>query len=263
MSIEREIGRIAATLVAVAALALVPLAAAARALGSEPGPPQNAVSATGASRSPPTGLGAVVDVAIDAHSGPLGEDPGGSVSFAVMINRITHPEPFPLSFSGPVTCLNVIGNVAFMNWEDWLGFPITLKLVDEGGNGRDGFNFASGNVATDCSSLPGGAFELTFDQILGAGRVVVHDAPPDTTLTHVPPASSARREVRFAFTASEPGSFQCRLDGDGYSPCVSPRRYRRLVPGRHVFRVRGVDAGGNVDPEPARWTFRITCRRGR
>lgn len=243
-------------LVATAVVAAV-LVAAAPAPAATPGA-QNAVSATGASRNPPTGLGAVVDLAIEARSGPLGESPEGTASFAVMINRITHLEPFPLYFSGPVTCLNVTGDFALLNFSDsGLGLPITVELVDRGGGGADGFGIAYGNDEADCSSFPTGVLEFPVDQILGAGRAVVHDAAPATTLTHVPPASSARREVRFAFTSTEPGSFQCRLDGDAFAPCVSPQRYRRPGRGRHVFRVRAVDAGGNPDPSPAAYEFRI------
>lgn len=247
--------RFAAIALALAAILLAPGAAPALATTPEP---LNAVTATGASRNPPTGLGAVVDLAIDARSSPLGEDPTGTVDFAVMINRITHLEPFPLSFSGPVTCLNVVGNVAILNFD--YGFPVTVKLVDAGGNGNDGFDFASGNTATDCSSFPTGAFEFAFDQTLGAGRVVVDDAPPDTALTHTPPAVSARQRVRFAFSSSEPGSFECSLDGAAYSSCVSPRRYRHVDRGHHTFRARAVDAGGNADPSPAAYEFRTRRR---
>jgi hypothetical protein len=226
---------------------------------SSAGETLNAVNATGASRNPPTGLGAVRDIAIEAHSGPLGEDPAGDVSFAVMINRITHLEPFPFDLSGPVTCLNVVGNVALLNFDN--GFPVTIKLTDEGGDGADGFDFAYGNSADDCSSMPSGGFDFDFDKILGNGRVVVRDAPPETALRHVPPVKSARRKVRFAFASSEPGTLECRLDDRSFSRCVSPRRYRRIGTGRHRFRVRSIDAGGNADPSPAAYRFRIVRPR--
>jgi len=251
-------GRLAAAAAALLLAALVAVPVAADARSAAPEPAQNTVSVTGARRNPPTGLGAVVDLAIAAHSGPLGEDPAGTVSFAVMINRITHLEPFPLYFSGPVTCLDVTANVARLNFVD--GYPITVEVVDEGGNGNDQFSFASGNSESDCSSLPDGVFEFNYDHTLGAGRVVVGDAAPATTLTHVPPPDSARRTVRFAFTSSEPGSFQCRLDGERFAPCESPQRYRSPAAGRHIFRVRAVDAGGSPDPSPARCEFRIRRR---
>lgn len=240
-----------ASVIAVVALLLGPASAAGEAL--------NSVTATGASRNPPDGLGAVKGIAIEAHSGPLGEDPAGDVSFAVMINRITHLEPFPFDLAGPVTCLNVVGNVAILNFDN--GFPVTARLTDQGGDGADGFDVAYGNSAGDCSSMPSGDFDFDFDKILADGRVVVGDAPPETGLRHVPPVKSARRKVRFAFASSEPGSFECRLDDRSFSRCVSPRRFRRIGGGRHRFRVRSIDPGGNADPSPAVFRFRIVRHR--
>ena len=88
--------------------------------------------------------------------------------------------------------------------------------------------------------------------------------PPATRLRHHPAAllfaSGPRRRVSFAFAASEPGaSFHCKLDGQPWRICRSPRAYL-VPPGRHVFRVFAIDAAGNRDRSPATFGFRVRSR---
>jgi hypothetical protein len=113
--------------------------------------------------------------------------------------------------------------------------------------------------------------ERLYDRLTGAlvplpskvhGRVSLSDpldlTPPQTTLAGGPSGLTGRRTARFAFVSSEAGGrFQCRLDGGAFKPCVSPRLYAGLKDGKHTFRVRAVDAAGNVDPSPAvrSWTI--------
>jgi hypothetical protein len=67
----------------------------------------------------------------------------------------------------------------------------------------------------------------------------------------------------FAFSANEPGAFQCRLDAGSYAPCTSPKTYTRLKGGVHRFMVRAIDAAGNVDAVPAvaQWTIGTAVAR--
>lgn len=85
--------------------------------------------------------------------------------------------------------------------------------------------------------------------------------PPATRMRHHPAAllfaSGSRRRVSFAFAASEPGaSFHCKLDGQPWRICRSPRAYL-VPPGRHVFRVFAIDLAGNRDRSPATFGFRV------
>jgi hypothetical protein len=85
------------------------------------------------------------------------------------------------------------------------------------------------------------------------------DAPPDTTITSGPPASTANNDASFAFTASEPAAFfECQVDGAGFVPCGPPQTYTGLADGNHTFEVRATDFNGNVDTTPATyaWTIR-------
>lgn len=82
-------------------------------------------------------------------------------------------------------------------------------------------------------------------------------APPETTIDKSN-LRIATRTAKFWFSASEPAqSFLCRLDKGDFKPCGSPRTYKHLKPGRHAFRVKAVDAAGNVDSSAAVAKFRI------
>lgn len=87
-------------------------------------------------------------------------------------------------------------------------------------------------------------------------------AAPETTLSMREPKRRARRV--FDFGSSELGSrFECRVDQRDWRTCESPRKLKRLAPGRHRFRVRAIDAAGNRDSSPAKRRFEIRPpRRG-
>lgn len=83
--------------------------------------------------------------------------------------------------------------------------------------------------------------------------------PPNTRITAGPPRATTSRRATFSFRSTELGSrFVCQLDRRALLPCSSPKRYARLKPGVHTFRVRAIDASGNVDPsaDVRRWRVR-------
>jgi hypothetical protein len=80
---------------------------------------------------------------------------------------------------------------------------------------------------------------------------------PETTITKGPRGRTHSRNVRFKFVSSEAGSsFECKLDHKPFKPCRSPKKYRGLRPGKHVFKVRAVK-GKKTDPTPAKRKFKI------
>ena len=90
-------------------------------------------------------------------------------------------------------------------------------------------------------------------------------APADATA----PATSlrraqidqAKRKATFSFGSGESGStFSCRLDAKKPRPCTSPKTYKGLRPGKHVFRVKARDRAGNLDATPAVKRFKIKRR---
>jgi hypothetical protein len=81
--------------------------------------------------------------------------------------------------------------------------------------------------------------------------------PPVTTIDSVTVIPSYHR-ARVAFSSNEAGStFQCRIDGGVFAPCVSPKVFTGLANGSHTVRVVARDRAGNVDPTPAQKTFTL------
>jgi CSLREA domain-containing protein len=81
---------------------------------------------------------------------------------------------------------------------------------------------------------------------------------PETMITAGPKGKIHATRVRFKFKSDMPGStFQCKLDRKPFKRCASPKKYKKLKPGKHVFKVRAIDQAGDVDPTPAKRRFTI------
>jgi hypothetical protein len=86
----------------------------------------------------------------------------------------------------------------------------------------------------------------------------VDTTPPGSIIADKPPATTQSSSASFAFASGEAGvSFECSLDGAAFSGCSSPKEYTGLSAGQHTFRVRAVDAAGNVEPEPESHTWTV------
>ncbi|HEU4462107.1 MAG TPA: NosD domain-containing protein [Solirubrobacterales bacterium] len=83
---------------------------------------------------------------------------------------------------------------------------------------------------------------------------------PDTTaptakITKAPKAKSTSTTAKFKFSSNEAGSrFECKLDKGKFKKCKSPKTYKKLKVGKHVFKVRAIDKAGNVG-KPAKRKF--------
>jgi len=109
--------------------------------------------------------------------------------------------------------------------------------------------------------------EFAFPQDVAtdaAGNVYVADTNSDriqkfgivpaVTITKGAKGKTRKRRATFRFRSDEPGStFACRLDKRNWQRCTSPVRYRKLTPGRHVFRVRGTTNGNTGPVAKRRW----------
>jgi hypothetical protein len=94
------------------------------------------------------------------------------------------------------------------------------------------------------------------------------DATVNADFTKIPPLNtkitkarinSKKRTAMFKFKGSGgfgKRTFQCKLDKKKYSSCKSGKTFKRLKPGKHVFRVRA-KASGAVDKSPATKKFKI------
>ena len=129
----------------------------------------------------------------------------------------------------------------------------------------DGAGFAACASPLSYTSLAQGAHSLDLRPIDAAGNVgslvallwTVDTIPPDTAITAGPSGTQSATSAVFAFTATEPGTFQCRLDGAAYAGCFSPTGYNGLALGSHTFDVFATDLAGNVDATPASRTWSI------
>jgi len=88
--------------------------------------------------------------------------------------------------------------------------------------------------------------------------VAADNDPPETTITRRPPNETEKTTVKLKFRSDEQGSrFECKLDKRPWKACFSPKRLNRLTEGKHKFKVRAVDAAGNMDPSPAKDGFKV------
>ena len=87
----------------------------------------------------------------------------------------------------------------------------------------------------------------------------VDTTPPDTSITSGPVGTTTSHSASFGFTGTEPGGFQCSLEGGAWSACSSPAT-SSVPDGVHSFAVRAVDAAGNADPTPATRGWTVVTR---
>jgi subtilisin-like proprotein convertase family protein len=104
----------------------------------------------------------------------------------------------------------------------------------------------------------GWSLDITTNGTGGGGGGGVSDTvPPATSLTKQPPKETFKTKAKFKFTADEPATFECSLDGGKFKSCASPFTKKKLAPGKHKFKVRAIDLAGNKDGSPAKWTWTV------
>jgi hypothetical protein len=148
------------------------------------------------------------------------------------------------------------GGSAVFTLSPMTAIPVAATLepdVDNDGYGDETQDLCPSQAATHgaCPTGPGGG---------GGGGGGGGAAVPDTKVTKGP-TQTKKSTVKFSFTSTVAGAtFECRLKGKGvhtvqdktFQPCTSPRKYKKLVPGKYSFLVRAVSATGVVDATPAK-----------
>jgi Tol biopolymer transport system component len=124
--------------------------------------------------------------------------------------------------------------------------------TEEGGAGGGGTGGGTGGGGSGGGKGGGGS--------KGKGGGGITYVTPETVITFGPSFKTRKHRPVFRFDDStgQPGSrFVCRIDRHRWRSCDSPRKLRRLRPGRHTFRVRAINALGVSDPHPDRRTFKV------
>ena len=130
------------------------------------------------------------------------------------------------------------------------GFPFQV----EDNSSTDFFGIATdaaGN-SSGCSAAP-----VTY---------VEDSLAPHTRITLGPGVKTQRRTAVFRFldaTGDLGTTFLCKLDRGKWKACRTPRRFGKLRYGRHVVRVKAIDAAGNREQAGAKRRFKVIHRRRR
>ncbi|HEU5064166.1 MAG TPA: hypothetical protein VFT79_13600 [Solirubrobacterales bacterium] len=93
----------------------------------------------------------------------------------------------------------------------------------------------------------------------GGGKGVVY-VTPQTRITFAPASKTRARRPVFRFTDStgqDGTSFKCKLDRGRWRGCSSPVKLKKLKLGRHVFRVKAVNAVGVPEPTATKRAFKV------
>jgi hypothetical protein len=90
----------------------------------------------------------------------------------------------------------------------------------------------------------------------GGPRFVI----PRTRITFAPAAKTRSRSPVFRFTDStgqQGTTFICKVDRKSWRGCRSPLRLKRLSRGRHVLKIKAINAAGEVEPKPVKRLFKV------
>ncbi len=84
---------------------------------------------------------------------------------------------------------------------------------------------------------------------------------PDTKITKGPKEKTHSTTATFKFTSTVAGSsFECKLDKTRFKKCKSPKTYKHLARGLHLFRVRAVGPTGLADKSAAKLSFKVLAK---
>jgi len=140
------------------------------------------------------------------------------------------------------------------------------------------FSAPQSSASVSLTSLSAGAHTLAVHSLDLASNAsadatrhwTVDGTPPETQITSGPANASTvgTNSVTFGFTGTDnltptaSLSYQTQLDGGAWSATAGSTIavLSNLADGPHVFNVRAVDLGGNVDPTPATRSFTVDAQ---
>ncbi len=142
----------------------------------------------------------------------------------------------------------------------------TFRLIGDTsfgeGCGLPGFPGVYGRVA-DSTMRPAALAAIAVADGNPAPAPPADAVAPRTTFGKHPAKRTRRRLAKFTWTATEPASFQCRLDNGPPRACDSPFQKRVKAGRRHTLTVEATDAVGNVENPPASYSWKVKRPRKR
>ena len=88
----------------------------------------------------------------------------------------------------------------------------------------------------------------------------VDTTAPDTKIDSGPAGTITFDEATFTFSGDpnvDIAGLECRIDGEPFADCTSPKTFTGLSEGPHTAEFRAEDTAGNQDPSPATRTFTV------
>ena len=185
----------------------------------------------------------------------------------------TDPSPASYAWTVDTTAPNTTITAQPLNPTNQTSASFSFTSTEAGSSFQcslDGAAFSACTSPRNYTGLAAGAHTFQVRATDPAGNVdaspaiytwTVDTTAPNTTITAQPPNPSNQTSASFSFTSTEAGSsFECSLDGAGFSACTSPSSYTGLADGAHSFQVRATDPAGNTDASPASygWTVDTT-----
>ena len=172
-----------------------------------------------------------------------------------------NPDPTPASFSWTVD--SVVPDTTILSGPPSLSNSSRATFTFSSTQAGDTFQCSlDGGSFTNCGSprtytgLLDGLHTFQVRARDAAGNIdptpasydwTVDRTAPSATIISGPPTPTNATTASFTFTSNDPSAtFQCRLDGAAFAPCVSPVTYTGLANGNRTFRVRAIDPAGNV-----------------
>lgn len=147
------------------------------------------------------------------------------------------------------------------------GSTTTFRATAEAG----GFISSCSGVVTytqngSGSSSGGGVVSKPSKKVESSGLIpiVFSYETPQTRITFGPASKTRMRRPVFRFTDStgQPGTkFTCRVDRQRWQSCGSPIKLQKLSRGKHVFRVKGVNAVGVWQEKPTKRSFKLVTSK--
>ena len=186
--------------------------------------------------------------------------------------RVDTTPPTTSITSGPANGSTIADNTPSFGFSSNDADPTFECLIDENPNTAPPDHWSPCDSGEPLTPLSNGSHTFAVRAEDPAGNVdqspaqrtftVAAPVAPDTSITSGPANASttADNTPSFGFSSSQPGSsFECQVDGDGFTACSSGAALEPLTNGSHTFSVRAVGPGGNGDPTPASRTFTVNA----